>query len=237
MSNDEVLFCGDPHGRFEHIIAAVADHRPVAVVLLGDMDLEIPLHEALAPVVEMGVPVRWIPGNHDSDQDHYHDNLFHSDWAAWNVHGQVVQLGELRMAGLGGVFRGRIWCPEGELASRNYDSRAELISQSPKNVRWRGGVPRKHTTTIFPEDVEQLSKERAHVLVTHEAPSSHKNGFVEIDRLAEKLRAEVIVHGHHHVAYDETLPSGVRVVGVEIRGLRYIPVAELMNTPAAEFRF
>ena len=31
------FFCGDPHGHFGHIIEAVLEHQPTAVILLGDM--------------------------------------------------------------------------------------------------------------------------------------------------------------------------------------------------------
>ena len=34
----QIFFCGDCHGRFEHIIAAVQEHRRDAVILLGDME-------------------------------------------------------------------------------------------------------------------------------------------------------------------------------------------------------
>lgn len=30
-----ILFCGDPHGYFEHIIEAVQERRPEAVILLA----------------------------------------------------------------------------------------------------------------------------------------------------------------------------------------------------------
>ena len=38
-----ILFCGDPCGHFEHIIEAVQEHHPEAVILLGDVQARKPL--------------------------------------------------------------------------------------------------------------------------------------------------------------------------------------------------
>ena len=43
-----ILFCGDPHGYFEHIIEAVQALRPEAVILLGDLQPKRPLEVELA---------------------------------------------------------------------------------------------------------------------------------------------------------------------------------------------
>ena len=67
---------------------------------------------------------------------------------------------------------------------------------------------------IFPEDVQALLGLRADVLVTHEAPSCHRHGFVGIDQAAALCRARMVVHGHHHESYQGTLPSGVPVRGL-----------------------
>lgn len=57
-----VLFFGDNHGRFEHITEAVYEHRPLAIVLLGDIQARRPLEQDLAQV--MGQTEVWfIPGN------------------------------------------------------------------------------------------------------------------------------------------------------------------------------
>ena len=115
-----ILFCGDPHGSFSQIIRAVATKAPSAVVIVGDHDLERPLEEELALVVEMGVPIWWIPGNHDGDRAHWYANLFDSGLGGFNLHGRVAEVAPgVRIAGFGGVFRGRIWHPsEGDGAPR-----------------------------------------------------------------------------------------------------------------------
>ena len=43
-------------------------------------------------------------------------------------------------------------------------------------------------------------KLRADVLVCHETPSCHRNGFGAIDDLARDMRVQMVVHGHHHRA-------------------------------------
>ena len=48
-----ILFCGDPHGYFEHIIEAVQEHRPEAVILLGDLQPKRPLEVELAPILAL----------------------------------------------------------------------------------------------------------------------------------------------------------------------------------------
>jgi predicted phosphodiesterase len=67
---------------------------------------------------------------------------------------------------------------------------------------------------------------RADVLVTHEAPSNHEFGFPVIDELAERMGVKMIVHGHHHRAYEATLPNGIAVVGVAKAGMYRMPAFE-----------
>jgi hypothetical protein len=56
----------------------------------------------------------------------------------------------VRIAGLGGIFRGQIWHAPGP---PRYPSADAFIAQSGKGNRWRGGLPRKHRSSIFPIDV------------------------------------------------------------------------------------
>jgi hypothetical protein len=67
---------------------------------------------------------------------------------------------------------------------------------------------------IWPEDVEALASQRADVLVTHEAPSSHPAGVAAIDALARAMGATLIVHGHHHVSYLAAAEDGLCAMGV-----------------------
>jgi hypothetical protein len=53
------------------------------------------------------------------------------------------------------------------------------------------------------------------VLVTHEAPSCHKYGFVGIDMAAAACRARLVVHGHHHESYEARIGND----RIRVRGL------------------
>lgn len=47
----KILFCGDNHTHIRHIIKAVKDKKPDAVVLLGDIEPKRPLEEEPAPIL------------------------------------------------------------------------------------------------------------------------------------------------------------------------------------------
>lgn len=196
-----IFFCGDPHGHFQHIIEAVHAHRPAAIVLLGDVQAQEPLELALGPILDR-TEVWWIHGNHDTDSDADYDHLFGSALADRNLHGRVVEVAGLRIAGLGGIFRGQVWTAP---HPPRYPSAEDFLARSGKGNRWRGGLPRKHRSSIFPRDYEALLHEKADVLVSHEAPSCHPHGFRAIDEMAASLGARMAYHGHHHkhVEYGE----------------------------------
>ncbi|MDI1232263.1 MAG: metallophosphoesterase [Methylobacter sp.] len=91
-------------------MSAVHKYRPEAVILLGDFSLEVPLENYFRTIIGM-TQIYWIPGNHDFDSTAGHENLLHSAFSYNNLLNNVVELGELRIAGLGGIFMGRIWMP------------------------------------------------------------------------------------------------------------------------------
>lgn len=189
-----IFFCGDVHGRFEHVIDAVRTHSPAAVVFLGDQQARRPLEQELQEILDV-TDVWWIHGNHDTDSDADYDNLFGSALADRNLHGRVVEIAGVRVAGLGGVFRGQVWMPP---EPPKYESSAEYVARCGKGNLWRGGLPRKHRSSIFPEDYVRLVGEHADILVTHEAPSVHPHGFDAINDLACQLGVRAAFHGHHH---------------------------------------
>lgn len=216
----DILFYGDPHGQFDALQDAVRDRRPAAVVLMGDMDASAPLEDLVSEVLNEGVEVYFIHGNHEGDQSRYYDNLTRSRLAGNSLHGRVVEIAGIRIAGLGGVFRGAVWFP-GTDAPR-FETKAAFIASLEKQKRWRDGMPLKHRTTIFPEELEALACLRADILVTHEAPSSHRAGFSVLDELAARMGAQLVVHGHHHEDYDAILDNGVQVAGTALARPRYL---------------
>ena len=206
-------FFGDPHSDYGAVARAVVDGPADTSVFLGDFDLTRPLDEELSALSGAGSDIWYIHGNHDTDTVEWYDFVFGSKLADRNLAGRIVDIDGIRVAGLGGVFRSKVWDPRRSNAEPFFMSRQEFVGARP-HALWRGGLPRRHRSTVFPEDFAALSKESADILVTHEAPSTHKFGYRQIDKLAECMGVELIVHGHHHEAYESVLPNGIKVVGM-----------------------
>jgi len=212
MTRHPLLFAGDPHRNFAPILRACAVHPPGTLILLGDCECDEPLPRILAPAIEAGWDVKWIMGNRDTDTVRAFDNLV-SAHAHGDIGGRTAAAAGLHMGGLAGVFKPRVWHPV-ECPIPQFHSRAEFVHALPPQERWRDGLPLWHRDTIFPEDFDHLRSQRFDILVTHEAPSSHRHGFAVIDALAATAGARLIVHGHHHESYAATLPNGIRVRGL-----------------------
>ncbi|RMG53773.1 MAG: metallophosphoesterase [Gammaproteobacteria bacterium] len=206
-----VAFMGDPHGDFSAARNLPPVHAIEALIVAGDLHVPAPLDELAS---EIRPELWWIPGNHDYDQDGYHDRLFASPLATRNLHGRVVEIAGLRVAGLGGVFVGRVWNPR-EAPEPRYLTRSAYLADLPRRDRWRDGLPRRIRKAIWYEDVARLARMQADVLVCHEAPSCHKYGFAEIDALAEAMGVRLVVHGHHHTHYTGSICGGrIAVLGL-----------------------
>lgn len=223
-----VLYCGDPHARFGHILEAAARQEATAVILLGDLEPARPLQEELAPIIDR---VWFIPGNHDTDSDAVAERVWDSSLAGKNIHGRMVTLPDgMRIAGLGGVFRQTVWYPDAAAArpgQAGFRSRAEHARATLRKDRWQGGPPRRHWSTIYPQEVDRLADLRADILVTHEAPSYHASGFSILDTLAQSMGVRLAVHGHHHDALDSSacwMQQGFKSFGVGLRGITAIDI-------------
>ena len=224
-----ILFAGDVHGQFGHLDAAVRDLRPQAIVLLGDIQAPLPLAEIAAPWEAHGTESWFIPGNHDSGSEAHWRHL--ESLKGRNLHGRVMSVAGVRIAGLGGVFRGEVGDPRQAARYASYRAYAAALrgrdhrrASEPGPLRDAavGGRLLKHLSTIFPEEYEALLGQQADILVTHEAPSCHPYGFPAIDALAKALSVNSLFHGHHHDcrdyrAWDQAL--GFRAYGVGLRGL------------------
>ena len=194
----QLLFFGDVHGHFRHVIDAVSEYAPAAIILLGDIQAQKPLEEELSAILSE-TEVWLIHGNHDTDSQADHDNLFCSCLKSKNLHGRVVDVAGVRIAGLGGVFRGQVWHPP---EPSHYASSEDFERREGAGNRWKGGLTLKHRSTIFPDVYTGLSQLQADVLVTHEAPSVHPHGFEALDLLATALGVHTTFHGHHHDSID-----------------------------------
>jgi predicted phosphodiesterase len=223
-----IFMFGDIHGSFRHVRRVVDEHRPNAIILLGDVEAQQPLEKELADVMGK-TEVWWIPGNHDTDSHQSYENLFGSALTDRNLHGKIVEIDGVRVAGLGGVFREEIWYPDPATSPAHFDSYSDYAKhsepgrilaaqriraskngkQDPKAV----GKLLKHKSSIFYGDWFELYGRQADILVTHEAPSSHRHGFSVIDDLARSLHAKFSFHGHQHEhyrhAFEEFVAHGV----------------------------
>ena len=243
VSRPKILFFGDPHGDFVPVIRAVERLQPEAIILVGDVQAQTPLHAVLASVREK-TDIWFIHGNHDTDSDADYDNLWGSELADRNLHGRVMTVAGYKVAGLGGVFRGKIWDPAVPLENAAFDSQQSMFQhvnrggRSKPNALWRGGISRKHRSSIFPADYrELLSQPGADILVTHEASSAHPHGFQVLDELALSLGAGLLVHGHHHESVDYRLDglmpadSPFRAFGIDKGGYLAWPLESVPDGP------
>ena len=209
----KIIFCGDPHGVFEPIHDQIAESDADAVVLLGDMGLERPIDEEFTAELDAGIRVFFIPGNHDYDSDTLYSNLFVENSRCENIHGRVIDIDGVRVAGLGGNFQGTIWNPKDEPEPR-YPTRDSFMRTLKPQMKWKKGLPRKRRGAIWREDIDKLSIDSANILVTHEAPSCHRHGSAALDDLAKCLGVHTHIHGHHHYDYEDTI-GDITVIGVD----------------------
>jgi predicted phosphodiesterase len=215
-----IVIAGDPHGNFTPILRACSAQEPGTLILLGDCELRVPLRHMLASLFTMGWHVHWIIGNKDAETDTAFDNLT-VDFPEGDIGGKVIEIGGLRIGGLGGVFKPRIWYPRvdepgAKIEPPHFNTRGEFLASLDRREHWRGGLPLWHRDSIFPEDFARLAQHRFDVLISHEAPSCHRHGFAAIDRLAEVAAARLIVHGHHHESYAAKLGNGIDVRGLAV---------------------
>ncbi len=213
-----ILFAGDPHRNFTPILRACLTREPGTVILLGDCACPSPLPVIMAPALAAGWDVRWILGNHDTETEAAFDNLAGAH-PAGDLGLRITDVQGVRIAGLPGVFRPRVWYPRADtpadaIEPPRFQTRAAFLATLRPDEQWRGGLPLWHRDTIFPEDISRLSAERCDILVAHEAPTSHPHGFAAIDHLAHACGARLIVHGHHHRPYTATLADGIAVRGL-----------------------
>lgn len=112
---------GDLHGHRRHleqVVRVLGDEAPDAVLLVGDFashrwerefrggpdearELEREVHDLLAPVRALGVPLAWVPGNHD----------LRGLSGEGAIDRRCVQVAGLRVHGIGGAGPARFGFP------------------------------------------------------------------------------------------------------------------------------
>lgn len=208
----KIFLCGDPHGEFSHILLAIEMYHPDAVLILGDLTPPHSLDDIFKGI--QTTAIYWIPGNHDTDSDLIYDRLWRSSYAKHNLHGRVQDICGVNVAGLGGVFRGQIWMPPQE---PHYNSPSVFIRKIGRSSMWRGGLPRRHRSTIFNSICDKLKDQKADVLITHEAPSMHPKGFEKIDEIAQSMGVKYVFHAHQHECLNYGNSKGFQARGVGLR--------------------
>lgn len=217
---------GDIHNAYDHIQGQIeaADAAPSALIFLGDLCCTRPVEEHMAGFEDAGIRCWFIAGNHDTDTEANSRFLLDSPYfRERDLHRRVVLIDGFRVAGLGGVFREEIWHPKkgGELPEYyDYaDYRRWLRYHSPCH----SDRLRRHRSSIFYGDWLALARQRADILVTHEAPDCHPHGFETITALARAMNVKHAFHGHHHDDLDYRAQErhlGFSAHGVGICGIK-----------------
>ena len=214
-----ILFAGDPHRNFSPIIRTCLAQSPGTLILLGDQDCQRPLNHRIRPGHRGGLACpldtgqsRLRNGNrlrqsrHRSSRRRPRFSGRHSRW-----HPRRWASRRFQIIGLVSSFR----CWKGTYRTATLSRPRRIPRGATEAARWwRDGLPLWHRDTIFPDDADRLAAQRFDVLVTHEAPSSHKHGFAVIDEIARSGGARLIVHGHHHDSYTGILQNGITVRGL-----------------------
>jgi predicted phosphodiesterase len=219
-----LIFIGDIHQNWHHVAAGLATlpTPPRAAVLLGDIECMLPLDQLAAPLLDRGVEVYWIHGNHEYDAGReMWENLVAPKrnplTSAGALHNRIIEIAGLRVAGLGGTFLPHVWSGNSPPRLHRREQLAADLPVSRPDLNAPQAVAFAHflaTTAIWPEDVDALAAQRTDVLVTHEAPSSHPAGVMVLDDLARAMGARLIVHGHHHITSRAEATDGLRVFAV-----------------------
>jgi predicted phosphodiesterase len=219
-----LIFIGDIHQNWHHVEAGLCalPTAPRAAVLLGDVECMLPLDQLAAPLLERGVAVYWIHGNHDQDAGpEMWANLVAPErnplTSAGALHNRIIEIAGVRVAGVGGAFLPHVWPANAPPRLHRREQLAADLAVSRPDLGPPQAAALMHflsTTAIWPEDIEALSVQKADILVTHEAPSSHPAGIGVLDDLARAMGARLIVHGHHHITSHARAHDGLRVLSV-----------------------
>ena len=212
--HNRILFAGDPHGDFKPLIDAAHKYQPEAVILLGDYDLDMPLESCLEEIAGL-TEIWWIAGNHDFESPGKYNNLFNSAFSDKDLHLKVTEIAGLRVAGLGGIFLGRVWYPP---QRPKWHGKKHFLEHQTARVN-KSGMTLKYKSAIWHDEFEALKTLKADILVSHEAPGSHRHGFKVIGELAVAMGVKHIFHGHLHENYAGFINKNIKVRGVANRAV------------------
>lgn len=213
----------DVHGNFDAMARAMDRHADVPLwVCVGD------LASRTGAYPEPPTPLYWIKGNNE-------DFERIARWTAGepqprNLHyipnGTAIQVGPLRVAGLGGTF-----------APTWFDTPASHLPHTPRDDKRRHFVRQEAEACKALGDVD--------ILMTHEAPRPfilvdedrpgvrprrREAGKPAINEVLSALRPRLHLYGHHH-RFIEAMREGVRSVCVDRVNRSYL----LIDTTTLEY--
>ncbi len=89
-----IIFAFDSHGAFGHLIEACQKYKPAALILLGDNELPRSIPVLFKSVIDDGVEVYAIEGNHDKETGPRSKNYPHM------LDGRIKEIDGLKIGGL-----------------------------------------------------------------------------------------------------------------------------------------
>jgi hypothetical protein len=230
-----IFIPGDVPCQFAHPSQLFDWERPDAILLLGDLTPRRPLEAESGPIL-IEAKIRFSHGSHDTDSAQGHNHVSASSLTHWHRHGTVEDNFGIRIAGVNGVFWERNWMPLAHPVHRSYahffwslDDKRPLREHCP-DTQISNRQERLHCGSIFPDDVDVLASHNGDILMTHEAPSCHPNGFAVMDSLAQAMRGMTLFHDHRHQwhAYrNDRTTFGFRAYGVTQQQLMPLGAAGL----------
>lgn len=215
-----IWILGDVHGAFGHLDKTLnnAQEPPDWIIFAGDIDIDHrPMREILVPFRHSfpQLQVAFVHGNHDADTYKKWECL-HDAGDAVALHGSVVNMNGIQVAGLGGVFYEKVWSPP---AAPKFMNKADAMGGGPYRCRGGQRPAPSYLGAIYPDDLNKLATCKADILVTHEAPSCHPFGNAALDDLARALGVKRHFHGHHHDDRSELYALQTEKLGFTAIGL------------------
>ena len=213
----DIWFCGDNHSRFLHIIDAVKSHRPIAIVLLGDVQAKRPLQIELSDILSdtkcIGFPETTIPIPRRTTTICSNPiSQIETSIGGWSRSPACALPASVESFAKKCGYRP---------AKPIHDSAKEFLRVAGKGNRWRGGLPLRHRSTISLTTTSDCRASRPTCWSTHEAPGAHPHGNEALELLAMTMGATKLYHGHTHdaLAYDN---PQIRLCGVGLCGITSI---------------
>lgn len=102
-----ILFAGDPHGSYSHLYPFIQEHANVSLIILGD--LQLTTSDELDKLAQF-CDLWFIHGNHDSKTVSAYEALWGTKWKSRNLHGKVVDIQGIKIAGLEACFVDKFGC-------------------------------------------------------------------------------------------------------------------------------